>query len=321
MIKRSRTLIIFALCLLGCKSTEVPTSSSNLAPSGSTYSGSGSPTQGIGQTTQSNLFACSGGRVTNMGKIMSTDNKTWILPGENQFSTGTRLFDLYNECAKITPGSLSQIDTSKAPVIEIDADGEIISGFLYGDNYYELYVNGKLVGVDPVPYTPFNSSFVKFRAKRPVQYAIKLIDWEENLGIGSEVNGTNAFYPGDGGFSAKFSDGTVTNNLWKAQTFYIAPLSNVTCVTESGTSRNSSNCTVTPTSAATAYALHWEIPSNWYAKDFDYSSWPAATLYTSAQVGPKTAYTNFTNQFGAAQFIWSSNLVLDNVVLLRFQGK
>jgi len=86
-------------------------------------------TQGIGQTTQSNLFTCPGGRVTNMGKITSTDNKTWILPGENEFSTGTRLFDLYNECAKITPGSLNQIDTSKAPVIEIDADGEIISGF------------------------------------------------------------------------------------------------------------------------------------------------------------------------------------------------
>jgi hypothetical protein len=321
MLKKSRTLFIFGLCILGCKSMEVPTSSSSLASSGSAYAGSGSLTQGIGQTTQSNLFTCPGGRVTNMGKITSTDNKTWILPGENEFSTGTRLFDLYNECAKITPGSLNQIDTSKALVIEIDADGEIISGFLYGDNYYELYVNGKLVGVDPVPYTPFNSSFVKFRAKRPVQYAIKLIDWEENLGIGSEVNGTNAFYPGDGGFSAKFSDGTITNNLWKAQTFYIAPLSNASCVTESGTSRNSANCTLMPTSAATAYALHWEIPSNWYAKGFDYSSWPAATLYTSAQVGPKTAYTNFTNQFGAAQFIWSSNLVLDNVVLLRFQGK
>lgn len=313
--------MIYWFIIWGCKSSEV--SSSTIGPStpNRPYSGSGSVTQGIGQTTQTNLFTCAGGRVTNMGKISSTDNKTWILPGENNFSSGRKLFDLFNECAKITPGSIGQIDTSKAPIIEIDADGEVISGFLYGDNYYELYVNGKLVGVDPVPYTPFNSSFVKFKAKRPVQYALKLIDWEENLGIGSELNGSNAFYPGDGGFVAKFSDGTVTSNQWKAQTFYIAPLSNVTCVTETGTSRNSTNCSIIPTSAATAYALHWEIPTNWFAKDFDFSTWPMATTFTSAQVGPKTAYTNFTNQFGNAQFIWSSNLVLDNVVLMRFQGQ
>lgn len=49
------------------------------------------------------------------------------------------------------------------------------------------------MGVDPIPYTPFNSSFVKFKAKRPIKYAIKLIDWEENLGIGSELNGGNPF--------------------------------------------------------------------------------------------------------------------------------
>jgi hypothetical protein len=141
------------------------------------------------------------------------------------------------------------------------------------------------------------------------------------MGVGTELNGSNSMYPGDGGFVAKFSDGTFTSNLWKAQTFYIAPLSNVGCVTEVGNLRNSSNCTTIPTTMNATYALHWEIPSNWYAKDFDYSSWPAATTFTNAQVGPKTAYTNFTNQFGNSQFIWSSNLVLDNLVLLRFQGK
>jgi len=310
---------LLLLFLFSCKDETTSTVTPN--PFVSTYTGSGSVTQGEGSITQSSIYSCTGGRVTNLGKIESTDKKTWILPGENSFLTGNKLFDLYNECAKITPGSVSQIDTSKAPIIEVDADGEIISGFLYGDNYYELYVNGKLIGVDPVPYTPFNASFVKFKAKRPVQYAVKLIDWEENMGVGTELNGSNSMYPGDGGFVAKFSDGTFTSNLWKSQTFYIAPLSNVGCVTEVGNLRNSSNCTTIPTTMNAAYALHWEIPSNWYAKDFDYSSWPAATTFTSAQVGPKTAYTNFTNQFGNSQFIWSSNLVLDNLVLLRFQGK
>ena len=310
---------LLLLFLFSCK--DETTSNVTPTPLVSTYTGSGSVTQGAGSITQSSIYSCTGGRVTNLGKIESTDKKTWVLPGDNSFLTGNKLFDLYNECAKITPGSISQIDTSKAPIIEVDIDGEIISGFIYGDNYYELYVNGKLIGVDPVPYTPFNASFVKFKAKRPVQYAVKLIDWEENMGVGTELNGSNSMYPGDGGFVAKFSDGTFTSNLWKAQTFYIAPLSNVGCVTEVGNLRNSSNCTTIPTTMNAAYALHWEIPSNWYAKDFDYSSWPAATTFTNAQVGPKTAYTNFTNQFGNSQFIWSSNLVLDNLVLLRFQGK
>jgi hypothetical protein len=59
------------------------------------------------------------------------------------------------------------------------------------------------------------------------------------------------------------------------------------------------------------------------AADFDDSSWPAAATYSNDTVGVdnKPGYTNFTDVFDApdsdAQFIWSSNLVLDNLVLLR----
>ncbi len=70
----------------------------------------------------------------------------------------------------------------------IDADGEVITGYIVADNYFEFYVNGKLVAVDPVPFTPFNSTIVKFKATRPVTYAFELVDWEEDLGLGTEVN-------------------------------------------------------------------------------------------------------------------------------------
>jgi len=310
---------VVIVSITACLKSTTPADTTAITPA-SSYTGTGSITQGLGVTTNTAIYSCSGGRVTNMGSITSKDNKTWILPGENNFMSGTKLFDLYNECVGKIATNITLADTAKAPITVIDADGEIITGFLYGDNYFELYVNGKLVGVDPVPYTPFNSSFVKFKAKRPIKYAIKLIDWEENLGIGSELNGSNAFYPGDGGFVAKFSDGTVTNSNWKAQTFYIAPLSNVNCVTETGTTRNSSACSTYPTSAATSYALRWAVPTDWYSTSYDFKTWPSASIFTSAQVSPKTAYTNFASQFSNAQFIWSSNLVLDNVVLLRFDG-
>ena len=310
------SIILSIIVILACKKTEVSTD--NITTT--TYKGTGSVTQGLAKTTISSLFSCTGGRVTGVGTITSADGKVWTVPAENNFVTGTKLPDLFNECNSKTPSSLSQIDLSAIPTIVIDADGEVITGYIHGDNYFELYVNGKLVGVDAVPYTPFNSTFVKFKAKRPIKYAIKLVDWEENLGIGSEANGSNAYHVGDGGFIAKFSDGTTTSSAWKAQTFYIAPLSDVGCVTESGSSRISSSCSSSPTSGAKSYALHWEIPSNWFATDYDFSKWPSASVYTEAQVGVKPAYGNFSASFSGSQFIWSSNLILDNLVLVRFTG-
>ena len=317
---KNKNLFLLFLCWLALGCTKNNAQSANNNTTNSSYTGTASISQGLGSITANSIYNCTGGRITNLGTIKSKDGKSWVVPGENSFMTGSKLFDLYNECNGKTPANITLADTSKAPIIVVDDDGEVISGFLYGDNYFELYVNGKLVGVDPVPYTPFNSCFVKFKAKRPIKYAVKLIDWEENLGIGSELNGGNPFYPGDGGFVAKFSDGTVTNSNWKVQTFYIAPLSNVNCVTEVGGSRKSSSCTSYPSSAATSYALHWTIPVNWFSTSFDFQSWPAASIYSSAEVGPKVSFTNFTNQFNNAQFIWSSNLILDNLVLLRYDG-
>lgn len=311
-------LLIGIVFLFGCQKSDVVTDPITV---NSAYKGTGSVTQGVAKTTVSSLFSCSGGRPTAVGTISSTDGKSWVVPAENNFASGLKLADLFNECNGKSPSNLAAANLSSTPTIIIDEDGEIITGYIHGDNYFELYVNGKFVGVDAVPFTPFNSTYVKFKAKRPIKYAIKLVDWEENLGIGSEANGGNSYHPGDGGFVANFSDGTSTNSSWKAQTFYIAPLADLNCVTESGTSRLSSNCSSSPSTGAKSYALHWELPSNWFASNFDFSTWPNATIFTASQVGVKQAYGNFTTQFSPAQFIWSSNLILDNLVLLRFTGK
>ncbi|MFK8036197.1 MAG: hypothetical protein AB8B94_18845 [Hyphomicrobiales bacterium] len=62
---------------------------------------------------------------------------------------------------------------------------------------------------------------------------------------------------------------------------------------------------------------------DWMTPSFDDSVWPTATTFSNDTVGVKNkkAFTNFEDVFdtpGAdADFIWSSNLVLDNLVLLR----
>ena len=56
---------------------------------------------------------------------------------------------------------------------DVDAGGEeTFAAYIFADNYFELYVNGKLLGVDAIPFTPFNSSVVRFKANRPFTIAV-----------------------------------------------------------------------------------------------------------------------------------------------------
>ena len=156
-----------------------------------------------------------------------------------------------------------------------------------------------------------------------------MVDWEETLGLGLESNRGTQFHAGDGGFVAHFQDAAgktvaLTDDSWKAQTFYTAPIVDRKCLEIDGAVRDSSACNQQAVrSFETTSAAHWAIPDNWMKADFDDSAWPAASTFSNETVGVdnKKSYTNFTTIFdtkGAdAKFIWSSNLVLDNVVLLR----
>lgn len=281
----------------------------------------GSVTQGIGTTTTADLMPnCSSNHITPVGTIQSSDKKNWIVPADNNFLTASKLSDLYNSCNNITPSSLATADLTGVPTTVIDEQGEIITGYLFADNYFELYINGTLVGVDAIPFTPFNSSVVKFKVSKPYTIAVKLVDWEEHVGLGSEIQSqTNQYHPGDGGFIAQFSDGTVTDASWKAQTFYIAPIQDLNSIKElSDGTRSTSSATTNPNCNANCYGIHYDIPTNWQNSNFNDSAWPNASLYTAAQVTNQAAYTNFANTaWNNARFIWSSNLILDNLVLTR----
>lgn len=160
--------------------------------------------------------------------------------------------------------------------------------------------------------------------------AMMLVDWEENLGLGTEANGGSAHHPGDGGMVAVTMDATnstvaITDENWKAQTFYTAPIRDLSCTSESGSERRSDNCSTADSNDDTSsYGLHWSIPPTWSAEDYDDSSWPSATTYTNQTIGVdnKPSYTTFRTLFddpdADAQFIWSTNVILDNLVLVRY---
>ena len=214
-------------------------------------------------------------------------------------------------------------------IIIIDTGGEVVTTYVFADNYFEMYINGNPVGKDKIPFTKFNSSIIRFKVKIPFTAAMLLIDWETHLGVGFEISNPNTFHMGDGGGAAVFinEQGTIigkTDKRWKAQTFYISGIKDLSCVSEMESLRLSDDCNTDNTSDDSQYyGLHWNRPQNWMTPEFDDSGWPDAYEYTNTQIGVngKAAYSNFTNIFDApnndAMFIWSSNIILDNEVLVR----
>jgi len=297
------------------------------------YTGTGSVTQGLATTTVTNIYTCSGGRIPDIGIITATNATVWTVPADVNYTNSAfpLASDLYNSCNGATYANdvvaLSALGGSD--IITIDSLGELITAFIFADNYFEMYINGVPVGKDNVPYTQFNSNIIRFRVKRPFTIAMLLVDWEEHLGVGCENNNGFQYHMGDGGMVAVFKDSTntiieTTGSDWKAQTFYTAPIIDLTCPSENGTIRLSNTCSTQDSNNGNGYyGLHWSLPSNWMDEAFNDSIFPQATTYTNATVGVsnKPSYTNFTNIFDDpthdAQFIWSTNLILDNEVIVR----
>jgi len=256
------------------------------------------------------------GMPANAGVSTSADGRQFTLPlaAEN----GPFAVDLYNDCV----GKGDNPDWEKQlQTVVIDKDGVEITGFIHADNYFELWVNGRFVGRDSIGMVPFNTAVVRFRARYPITYAIKAVDWESHPGIGMEYANFNI---GDGGFIAHFSDGTKTDATWRAEAFYVAPLDDPSCVrvTADG-GRDSTFCSqaVRPNCAMdpkTCSALHFPIPADWTTGKFDDRRWPLAAEWPAALVTDHPSYTRHVKVFEDARFIWTKNLRLDNVILARY---
>lgn len=255
-----------------------------------------------------------------LGTLTSEDGKKRMVPGP--INEGAIAPDIFDTCIGTgdNPNYASQLQT-----VVIDKDGVEITGYIHADNYFELYVNGQYVARDSIPMTPFNSSVVRFRARYPMTYALIGIDWETHHGVGMEYAQYNI---GDAGMIAYFSDGNGTHADWKADVFYIAPLQDPACVRVTPAGRDSAFClqTVRPECAQkepgkTCKALHFDIPSDWTSPKFNDTRWPNAVIWRPEEVTNQPAYMNYTKLFGDAEFIWTRNLRLDNVVLARYTAK
>ena len=318
---------------------------------------------GPGEVVVEKLYDCPvvvdnyrGGAV---GRVSASDGTVLTVPAVTAYAQGRGPLsvDLYNECTQIMPLDSSEVTTDQVPVVEVDAGGEVITGYVVADNYYELYVNGTLVSVDNTPYTPFNSAIVKFRVERPYTLALLLVDWDEHLGLGMELfpqgprsdrlESGDPWYTGDAGLIARFSDGTVTDASWKAQSFAIAPLDSPDEIVERDdgvhdtSTRGRTNaeavraqCTeqggevsgearLFPALAdlpSDCYAVHYPIPDSWESPAFDDGAWPQAFEYANDEVSTPRglpAYYRYLDLFEGGRWIWTVNLVLDNTVIAR----
>ncbi len=167
---------------------------------------------------------------------------------------------------------------------------DTIKANIYADNAFVLYINGELTAVDSIAFVPHNVISVDILPSYPMTIAVLAKD-NFDPKTGMEYANTNI---GDGGFILKFSDGTVTSGVWKAKKISWGPID-----------RDIKH----PRIESIAF------PDNWYATDFDDSSWGKAKEYTEEEVGPKQPY--FESDFQGAKFIWSDDIALDNVVLFR----
>ncbi len=331
-MRRACTILTCALLVAACgapntsgSADEPVTSVKDKDVSGASFS------RGLATTTTSSLIDCGrGSRVSAVGKITAEDGSEWTLPADTSFTEGPKAADLYNDCGGDIRGGVDNFDVSEVVLQDAGGDEEFVA-YIFADNYFELYVNGRLIALDSVPFTPFNSSAVRFKADRPLTIAFKLVDWEENLGLGSEAGRGNAYQPGDGGLVAHFQSANgetvaITDATWKAQTFYISPLQDRSCLQIQDNVRDTSDCSTNGVSDGTDFsAAFWPVPDNWAAPDFDDANWPSAFVFSDETVGVnnKRAFTDFTAIFNDpeadAKFIWSSNLILDNLVLVRKQ--
>ena len=160
---------------------------------------------------------------------------------------------------------------------------------VYADNWFAMFINGELVAVDSIKFTPHNVQSFDILPDYPMTIAVIAkdnADWNTGMEYGDHI--------GDGGFIVKFSDGTVSSAKWKAKNFFKGPLNH---------------------DAKNPKVIHTPLPDGWWKVGFDDSKWENATEYIEERVNPKEPF--YKADFSGAKWIWTDDLDLDNTILFR----
>jgi hypothetical protein len=166
---------------------------------------------------------------------------------------------------------------------------DTVHGSVYADNWFAMYINGKLVAVDSIDFLPHNVVSLDILPEFPMTIAVLAkdnADPKTGLEYGNHI--------GDGGFILKFADGTVTNATWKAKCFFHGPIDR---------------------DVAHPRVRTEPLPDGWYLPGFDDSGWANAVEYTEERIDPKEPF--YQHDFKGAKWIWTSDLDLDNTVIFR----
>ena len=188
---------------------------------------------------------------------------------------------------------------------------ETFSADVWADNWFEMRINGEQVAEDSVSITTersFNAESFSFEAERPFVVGLVAKDFKEN-DTGLEYIGTRRQQMGDGGVIVQIMSGgqtvAVSDASWQCFVTHIAPLDK--------------SCESADNPVAGEGACGFEItdePAGWDTASFDASDWPAADVFSEAQVDPKMGYDEITWD-GEAELIWGPDLEQVNTLLCR----
>jgi len=191
-----------------------------------------------------------------------------------------------------------------------------VTAEIWGDNWFEMYVDGNKVIEDSVPITTersFNAETANFNMAAGAQIAIIAKDFIEN-DTGLEYINSRRQQMGDGGLIAQIKDASgnvlaVTDDTARCLVIHHAP-ADPACADEDTPVAGEGNCAFTKMDA----------PEGWMDADFDDSEWQSVTVYTEAQVSPKFGYDEIRWD-DAAKLIWTQSLTQDNTLLCRLHSQ